>query len=227
MFPVIRDGAEMEKFYSIGVDVQVSRGCSFMVLDSELSCVTSGWLGGTAAEIGSSLKSLSRSWPGAVGIDAPRQPLSQPREHYWDKRRCLWRPRDSSEKGYGRHCEVVVKGLGLANPIWTPLAGECPAWMELGFALFEALAGHANVYEVYPSATYSILRGRADVSVKLNFAHFAPGPKDMIDACACAVTVHEFMDERGLELGGGDGLGSIVVPAIVIDTESALLSWPA
>ena len=34
----------------------------------------------------------------------------------------------------------------------------------------------------------------------------------MLDACIAAVTIREFLNGRGCEVGNADGLGSIVLP---------------
>ena len=66
-----------------------------------------------------------------------------------------------------------------------------------------------------------------DIRVNLSFAAFADGPKDMLDACIAAVTTREFVLKRGTSVGGGDGLGSIVLPRPVeFQLMPALFSWP-
>ena len=44
------------------------------------------------------------------------------------------------------------------------------------------------------------------------FFGFARGPKDMLDAAIGALVVREFVAGRGCEVGGGDRLGSIILP---------------
>ena len=41
---------------------------------------------------------------------------------------------------------------------------------------------------------------------------FVSGVKDMLDASVAALTVYEFINGRGCEVGGDDGLGTIVLP---------------
>jgi hypothetical protein len=49
----------------------------------------------------------------------------------------------------------------------------------------------------------------------------------MLDACVAAVTVRELVLGRGCEVGGGDGLGSIVLPrAPSLGRARGLLDWP-
>ena len=50
----------------------------------------------------------------------------------------------------------------------------------------------------------------------------------MLDAVVAAVTVHEFEAGRGAEVGGGDGLGTIVLPRAIAETETkpGVLIWP-
>jgi len=213
----------------IGVDVQLQRPCAFFVLDENLTEIDAGWLDG--ADITAACRSLRKlsarhqaqsGRPPAVGIDAPRMPLPAPRQVYW--KGGTWQPKTSAEKGYGRHCEVAVKALNLGNPQWTRPLEESPPWMQLGFALFESLAAHEHVFEAYPAASLLMLQGQPQPRVTLSFASFKPGPRDMLDACLAALTVHQFMHGLGSQVGGGDGLGTIILPAPVPDHPA--LHWP-
>ncbi|MEX2580546.1 MAG: hypothetical protein WD342_15915 [Verrucomicrobiales bacterium] len=211
----------------LGFDVQTRRKTAWMALNSGLHMIEAGWLEGDEhQEIGASAArvamNLQKEHASTIiaGIDAPRSPLPSPREFYWSGKRDKWRPRRTSEVGNGRHCEVIVKAAGIANPQWTPIAGHCPEWMELGFALFQALeANGITTHEVFPSASYQMLEGAHHAPIRLNFSAFRPGAKDMIDACVAAYTVLEFDQGRGCEIGD-DGLGSIVLPRPLPDTVS-------
>jgi hypothetical protein len=122
---------------------------------------------------------------------------------------------------------VVLKALNIANPQWTPLTEDAPDWMQLGFRLFSALSDHENIFEVFPSASYSLLRERNQPRVSISFANFVEGPKDMLDACISALTVHEFINGRGSEVGGGDGLGTIILPTEPpVSFSHPVLHWP-
>ena len=61
----------------------------------------------------------------------------------------------------------------------------------------------------------------------IDFSACKPGPKDMLDSWVAAATVREFVEGRGTEVGGGDGLGTIILPRPlpepVIDE---VLRWP-
>jgi hypothetical protein len=81
------------------------------------------------------IKELQSSSQVAVGIDAPRMPLTSKRPWYWSSANRKWTPR-KAQKGYGRHCEVVISAYRLANPQWTPLEQDAPEWMKLGFKFF-------------------------------------------------------------------------------------------
>lgn len=62
--------------------------------------------------------------------------------------------------------------------------------------------------------------------VSLNFSTFRPGAKDTIDACVAALTVAEFENGRGCEVGS-DGLGAIVLPLHIGETvPMEVLSYP-
>jgi predicted nuclease with RNAse H fold len=83
--------------------------------------------------------------------------------------------------------------------------------MQLGFELFGELGTDFNVYEVFPSASYAMFAGDRFAHVNVLLGDFAPGPKDMLDAYVAAATTREFIQGRGSEVGGGDGLGSIIL----------------
>lgn len=158
-------------------------------------------------------------------IDAPRMPLPAPRAWYWRNNRGWYRGADK-EKGKGRHCEVVIKASNLANPQWTPLAGDAPEWMQHGFKAFESLQDRARALEVFPSASYRMLNECNEVQVGMPLKGFLPGPKNMLDAVVAAVTGMEFLAGRGQEVGGGDGLGTIVLPRPLASNSADVLHWP-
>ena len=103
-----------------------------------------------------------------------------------------------------------MKSLNVANPQWTPLADEAQTRMRLDFDLFKSLEDIKPVFEVFPSASYSMLRDKKNLRVSIYFADFAQGPKDMLDACIGTLTVHQYVNGRGCEVGDGDGLGTII-----------------
>lgn len=216
----------------VGLDVGTKRPCPYYTLTPDLEYFGSGWLAGeTPREISLSLRALIDSLADrvdgqvAVGIDAPRLPLPAPRQYFW--RKGGWIKRSEGERGYGRHCEVVVKALNIANPQWTPLVGEAPAWMELGFSLFAALNGYPDVYEIFPTASYHLLEDQQQPITQVSFRSFGPGPKDMLDAAVAAYTLAEFAAGRGCEVGGGDGLGTIVLPrCLPVMVGHPVLTWP-
>lgn len=196
----------------IGVDIQTSRDCCFTLVDEGGVIIESGWLGEDESEFTHLIRKLCENHKVTVGIDAPRKALSSPRQWYWDRSHRRWRPRDRSEKGYGRHCEVVISAHKLANPQWTPLAPNVPEWMAKGFKLFTLLESFLPVYEVFPTASYALLENVRDVQLTVDFSSCRPGPKDIIDAWVAAATVREFVKGNGSEIGGGDGLGTIILP---------------
>ncbi len=218
----------------IGVDVQINRPCSFVALDGRLRMICSGWLEGEDAS--EMLRQLDEDVEehdldlshAHVGIDAPRVPLKRKRSHYWDRKKNAWRPRKESERGWGRHCEVIIRSCGIANPQWTPTLSASQPWMKLGYQLFHAFEEHGcTTHEVFPSASYAMLSGERTKQVSLDFSQFARGPKDMLDAAVAAFTVGEYLAGRG-EAVGDDGLGTIILPRPLPDSTSGeLLRWPA
>jgi hypothetical protein len=100
--------------------------------------------------------------------------------------------------------------------------------MNVGFDLFKKLEPLGQTYEVFPSASYRQLKEDRETRISLSFAAFAHGPKDMLDACVAAATTREFCLGRGTEVGGGDGLGTIVLPRPIGDIpHRSFFSWPA
>jgi len=98
--------------------------------------------------------------------------------------------------------------------------------MQAGFALFAALDKRAPTYEVFPSASYTILQDDPPLRIGIRLNRFAPGPKDMLDAYVAAATVREFAQGRGCAVGGGDGLGEIILPRPLPKPIEEVLRWP-
>jgi len=219
--------------YFVGVDIQVRRGIAYAVFDRYSHLINSGWVLGSddgITDLVEIFEELSPGDPGsiAVGIDAPRQPLTQPRKWYWNGTNRNWRQRRAGERGFGRHCEVIIKAHDIANPQWTPLHTEAPEWMKLGFTIFKALHTYPCVCEVFPSATYRMLKDDRNVRADISFANFNSGPKDMLDACIAALTVQEFLKGNGEEVGDEDGLGSIVLPSPIDEGRiNEVFCWPS
>jgi hypothetical protein len=215
----------MPLFY-IGIDIQILRNCCYAVIDDTGALVDSGWFSSAETDAVELLKKWLESGRVYVGIDAPRMPLVTKRQWYWNKSRLSWSMR-GSQKGYGRHCEIVISAHRIANPQWTPLLSEAPEWMNLGFRLYSVLEGLATVYEVFPSASYVLLQGNTDIRLDIDFSACKPGPKDMLDAWIAAATVREFVKGSGAEVGGGDGLGTIILPRPLPEpVREEVLQWP-
>ena len=210
----------------VGIDIQIRRHCCYAVIDDAGSLVDSGWLANAQADAVELIESQPESAQVGVGIDAPRVPLAEKRGWYWNRGKLRWDKR-VGQRGYGRHCEIVISAHRLANPQWTPLNSDVPEWMNLGFTFFSALDSLATVHEVFPSASYALLQGNTTVRIETDFSACKPGPKDMLDAWVAAATVREFEEGRGCEVGGGDGLGTIILPrALPVPVIKEVLEWP-
>jgi predicted nuclease with RNAse H fold len=230
--PVAKNGPELvsggsshDPRHVIGIDVQISRGLAVAVMDRKGVVIESLWRSADAPE--AVIAELSgRYAPAAFAVDAPRCPLPSPRIHYWDGDR--WRARRKADRGFGRHCEVVISACGLARPQWTPIGPGAPDWMICGFRLFTACVQQGlAVEEVFPSAAYTQLAGDAEARVEMPLNGFAQGPKDMLDAVLAAYSLHEFTRGCGAECGNGDGLGRIVLPRPVEHPVfAAVQGWP-
>ena len=89
---------------------------------------------------------------------------------------------------------------------------EPPAWMLLGFELFQALEKIGTTYEAFPSASYAMLEDDPSLVLTVNFSNVRKGKTDMLDAWMAAATVREFVEGRGMDVGGSDALGTIILP---------------
>jgi predicted nuclease with RNAse H fold len=203
--------------YFAGIDVQINRGCCYYILDANKKYIASGWEKENIPQsFKNNLLELTNNQLDsiAVGIDAPRMPLTKLRTRYFDKKKKEWNIK--SELSNGRECEVIIKSYNIANPQWTKPLRESPDWMKLGFEIFSALKDFPFVYEVFPSASYKMLRDK-NLKYELSLNSFGSGVKDMMDASVAAITVYEFVNGRGCEVGGEDGLGTIVLPGKVFN----------
>jgi len=149
-----------------------------------------------------------------VSIDAPRRYLAGPR---------LWRLNNAGKwvvtnRPAGRHCEVLVRRLGLANPQWTRTATLPLPWITLGqqvFTVCEA-AGFLTI-ECFPTASYTCFGQMENFDLHIPGGMFAHSrlAHDILDACVAALTAERFMEGQATELGGGDGYGTIVIPRVL------------
>lgn len=198
--------------YFAGIDVQLSRGCAWYVLDRSKKHVRSGWI---TKDIPVSFHKLFMELTNGdhlkitIGIDAPRMPMVKPRTRYYDRDSGSWF--EKAKESIGRECEVVINSHRIANCQWTNTLDNSPAWMQPGFEIFDALQDFPFVYEVFPSASYRMLANEG-ACFELCLDQFKPGIKDMLDAAVAAFTVYEYIHGRGCEVGGEDELGSIVLP---------------
>lgn len=198
--------------YFAGIDVQISRGCCYYIVDENKTYVASGWINkNTPQSFKDLFLKISSNDPGqiAIGIDAPRMPIKKLRKRSFDKKTNSWIENDVEK--FGRECEVIIKSYNIANPQWTRTYKDSPDWMKLGYSIFNSLKEFPFVYEVFPSASYRMLE-KEKLKYELCLNDFVSGVKDMIDASVCAITVYEFVNGSGCEVGGEDGLGTIVLP---------------
>lgn len=198
--------------YFVGIDVQINRGCCYYILDENKKFVTNGWI---KENIPESFRNLFLDISNndrssiAIGIDSPRMPIKKSRRREFDRKNNEWI--ESKKEKLGRECEVIIKSYGIANPQWTRTSDESPKWMKLGYSIYKSLKDFPFIYEVFPSASYNMLK-KENVKYELCLNAFNGGVKDMLDASVAAITVYEFINGRGCEVGGEDGLGTIVLP---------------
>ena len=127
---------------AVGVDVGATR-LHVAVLDDRIETWTT-----------SSIDDVVRACDGAdaVAVDAPSDPATG-RTHVGAR----------SPKFAVARCNEIAAGeeLGVWVPWVTPRLGDCPMWMQTGFALWQSLraAGHEPM-EVYPAGCFWLLNGR-------------------------------------------------------------------
>lgn len=149
-----------------------------------------------------------------VAIDAPRRYLTAVRP---------WRLNNAgvwvaANLPSGRHCEIAVRRLGLANPQWTPPANQPIPWITLGQQVFTVCEGAGfTAIECFPTASYTRLGQMNNQELTIPGSMFAHSrlAHDILDACVAAVTADLFVAGNATELGGGDGYGTIVVPGVL------------
>lgn len=229
---IIRNSTEVNTVMKIiGIDVQ-TRGLAVAVINLFGDAPDSAWLPLDGID---HVSEVLTNFPlftdeqiqeTAIGIDAPRRPLAVPRPWYWDSRHQNWRPRRRNERGFGRHCEVILRAHGLANPQWTPIDNEVPEWMKIGFNLYRLLDCYKHLYEVFPSASYKQLCEQG-MLCQVNLKCFVMGTKDMLDAYIAAYTVREYLCQRGCAIGDGDSLGAIIMPRQILQPIEKVMQWPA
>lgn len=201
----------MKKIFA-GVDVQIKRGCCYYIIDNDKKYVESDWV---KENIPQSLKDIflkaSNNNPNniVIGIDSPRMPIDKLRWRSFERKTNSWKVNDEGK--IGRECEVIIKSLNLGNPQWTLRFKDSPDWMKLGFSIYNELKNFPFVYEVFPTASYKMLK-KENVKYELCLNKFTDGVKDMLDASVAAITVYEFIKGRGCEVGGEDSLGTILLP---------------
>lgn len=195
-----------------GIDVQICRGCCYYIIDQNNKYVVSGWIKEKIPQTFSKLLlEVSNNQPDtiSIGIDAPRLPIRKLRTRYFDRKINSWL--EKTKQSVGRECEVIIKSYSIANPQWTKTLAESPEWMKLGYNIFSALKEFPYVYEVFPSASYKMLE-KENLAYELCLNSFKGGVKDILDASVAAITVYQFVNGRGCEVGGDDGWGTIVLP---------------
>ncbi len=209
--------------YFAGVDVQINRGCYYYILDKNKKFVTNGWI---KEDISKSFRKLFLEISKndniiiAIGIDSPRMPIKKFRRREFERENKRWI--ESKKEKLGRECEVIIKSFGIANSQWTRTYDESPEWMKLGYQIYKSLKDFPFVYEVFPSASYKMLE-KENVKYELCLNKFTDGVKDMLDASVAAITVFEFINGRGCEVGGEDGLGTIVLPRKIERLNTAVI----
>jgi predicted nuclease with RNAse H fold len=157
-----------------------------------------------------------------TAIDAPAAPSTAP--HAGDV--------SLSPKFRPARCAEIE--LGRLRRIWvpwvTPVSGPFPAWMLVGFTLFDALQDRPNVVETYPHAVFRTLAAgpvrpkRAADGIAARVALLeAAGVResrlgmwshDSLDAVAAAVTARGVLDGSAVGVTCGHDGSAIWLPEV-------------
>ena len=156
-----------------------------------------------------------------VAVDAPAQMSSLPHA------------RDTELAPKFRRARCAEIALGRDFRIWVPFVGPAerpaPAWMETGFAVFEALAGLGSVtIEVFPYAGFRVLADRPlpkkttvggltqrvellrDAGVRGR--HLEMWSHDSLDALLGALVALHYAEARATMVGCGHDESAIWLP---------------
>ena len=203
--------------YFAGIDVQIKKGCCYYIIDNMNKYIDSGWVKSNNIKDFKEIFSMytdKNLEDIAIGIDAPRLPLDKLRNRYFNRINKSWTVK--TVESIGRECEVIINSYRIANCQWTNTYDKSPDWMKLGFSIFENLKKFPFLYEIFPSASYTMLKDDSP-TYEISLKNFKSGVKDMLDASVGALTVKEFIEGRGEEVGGEDGLGTILLPRKIKD----------
>jgi hypothetical protein len=103
----------------VGIDISHTRGSAWAALGGDRARIGSGWvdpsdsIARTAEQLATAFERLAPLKACTVAIDAPRGPIQTRRKVRWISRHGWVR---SEAPLLGRHAEVVIRALNLANP---------------------------------------------------------------------------------------------------------------
>lgn len=223
--PLFLGLSAMDRSLHIGLDPGESNRTAVSILDGLGNFVDAGFFEGP---LPSDLIRRITDWLAAgdcvaVAIDGPAHPLSRPR--YWD-----WLPaanrwvRSLRPSPAGRHAEIILRAHGFHTTRWTGLASSAatasPDSVSALYARCQAIP-RLQVREVC-----------AQVSI-FAFDALSPEPDypdapeaNLTHAALAASTSREFSLGRGMEVGGGDGSGAILLPRPLSPLIPGVLHWP-
>lgn len=127
-------------------------------------------------------------------------------------------PRCLSKRGMNRPCERQLRKELKVNLLPTPdkhsYCEKLHSWIKSGMWLFAEFGNHRiNVIEVFPSASYKILKNQ-NFCIKINFGQISKEyRKDIMDAICAAITGYFFKENRYQKFGD-EKEGYIIVPKL-------------
>lgn len=214
----------MDRGLYIGLDPGKARRCAFSVVDHLGNFLDAGFFDGAIPH------SLTRRMTEgihsgmlvAVGIDGARHLLSQPRQWDWDERETGWKKLPSGTEA-GRHAEIVLRAYGFRDCRWTgpaTSASDRHLYTLSLYATCQALRG-VEVHETCAQASAQAFDSPGD---RLGLPENLEA--NLADATLAAGSAREFRQGRGLQVGGGDGLGAITLPRPLALAIPGVLEWP-
>lgn len=207
----------MERSLHIGLAPGLAGRTAFMVLDGAGNFLDAGFFEGCLpTELVRQIEAgLAAGLAVLAGVDAARHAL--PRLRYWE-----WEP--TAERwvrllrgtSAGRHAEIILRAHGFRETRWTDRTAGAASM----FQALHALPGTV-IYETCAEASFQALDPGSPLP-----SQSAPAEGSLEHATLAATTSREFFAGRGQEIGGGDGLGTIILPRPLRRRIAGVLEWP-
>ena len=204
----------MECSLHIGLAPGLAGRTAFAILDGAGNFLDAGFFEGSLpTELTRQIEAgLASGLAVVFGVDAARHALTRLRYWNWEPTAEHW-VRLLRGADTGRHAEIILRAHGFRGTRWSVTAA--PIYQAL-----QALPGTV-IYEVCAEAAFQAM----DPGSPPPEPSAAAGAS-LEHATLAATTSREFFAGRGQEIGGGDGLGTIILPRPLRRRVEGVLEWP-